>query len=351
VPICKFNPFPTLTTERLVLRRISPGDAQAIYLQRSSAIVNKYIARVPMADMEEAHAWIARINNNVDQGASVNWAITLKGTGDFIGLICLWNFSEDAAIAETGYELAESYHGKGFMQEALKCMLDYGFSRLDLAAIKAYTHRENASSRKLLEKNGFVWNEGEIDEGFPHNVIYILKNPNLGVFKIYNMENQYQAFTAQIISQVINSWKGQNKNVTHFFERYDSSAYAKEVAPGRNRAIYLLGHLIAVNDGMLPLFGLGERLFPELEAIFVSAPDKSVAELPSFADLKQKWEQLNAKLTDHFDGMKINNWLDRHTAVSEEDFALDPKRNKLNVLLGRTIHQSYHSGQLNLLHA
>lgn len=87
-----FNPFPILTTERLILRKISIDDDQAIYLQRSSPIVNKYIARVPVADVTEAQAWIARINSNVDAGLSVNWAITLKDSGNFIGLICLWNF-------------------------------------------------------------------------------------------------------------------------------------------------------------------------------------------------------------------------------------------------------------------
>lgn len=174
MPTNHFNPFPTPVTERLILRKISPDDDQAIYLQRSSAIVNKYIARVPIADVNEAQAWIARINKNIDEGKSVNWAITLKDTGIFIGLICLWNFSPDNTIAETGYELSPPYHGKGYMNEALQCVLDYGFQELNLITIKAYTHRDNTNSLQLLKKNGFTWNEGEIDEGFPHNVIYAI---------------------------------------------------------------------------------------------------------------------------------------------------------------------------------
>jgi len=170
----RFNPFPILTTERLILRKISMGDDQAIYLQRSSPVVNKYIARALAANVAGAQGWITRINSNVDTGISVNWAITLKDTGDFIGLICLWNFSEDLTIAETGYELSPDYYGKGYMSEGLKSVLEYGFTNLSLATIKAYTHMENANSRKLLEKNGFVWNEGETDEGFPYNVIYAI---------------------------------------------------------------------------------------------------------------------------------------------------------------------------------
>lgn len=172
MPTTRFSPFPILSTERLILRKISIDDDQAIYLQRSSPIVNKYIARTPVADVTEAQAWIARINNNVDLGLSINWAITLKDSGTFIGLICLWNFSEDRTIAETGYELSPAYHGKGYMNEALQCVINYGFSELNLKTITAYTHRENNNSLQLLKKNGFIWNEGEIDEGFPHNVIY-----------------------------------------------------------------------------------------------------------------------------------------------------------------------------------
>jgi hypothetical protein len=55
----------------------------------------------------------------------------------------------------------------------------------------------------------------------------------------------------------------------------------EEVARGKNRLIYLWGHLIAVHDGMLPLLDLGERSYPELDATFLTAADRAVALLPS----------------------------------------------------------------------
>lgn len=155
--------------------------------------------------------------------------------------------------------------------------------------------------------------------------------------------------TTQIIKQAINGWAGQNKTINNIFSKHADEVYMNEAAPGRNRGIYLLGHLIATNDGMLPLFGLGDRLFPELEAIFITAPDKTVAELPSLAELKDKWAILNTALAGHFDEMNEHEWLSRHTKVSAEDFAAEPMRNKLNVLMGRTAHQSYHAGQLAFL--
>lgn len=161
--------------------------------------------------------------------------------------------------------------------------------------------------------------------------------------------SQDQVYTQQIITQLIKSWSASNKNVTDFFAKYQEQDYLKEIAPGRNRAIYLLGHLIAVNDGMLPLFGLGEKLFPELEAPFLKEADKSTPDTVSLITLQQQWQTLNEKLATQFSAMPAADWLDRHTAVSPEDFAINPLRNKLNVLISRINHQAYHMGQLNLL--
>ncbi|RWX03704.1 GNAT family N-acetyltransferase [Flavobacterium cerinum] len=174
--IPRFSPFPILSTERLILRKITLDDDKAIYLQRSNEIVNKYIARTPPADITEAQAWITRINKSIDEGQNVNWAITSKNCGTFIGLICLWNFSEDRTIAETGYELNPGYHGKGYMNEALNSVINFGFSSLKLSMIEAYTQKGNVNSIKLLTKNGFVHDPSRIDEGFPLNTIYTLSN-------------------------------------------------------------------------------------------------------------------------------------------------------------------------------
>ena len=153
----------------------------------------------------------------------------------------------------------------------------------------------------------------------------------------------------QIIKQVVSIWTAQNKVVTDFFSKHPDEVYAKEVAPGRNRAVYLFGHLIAASDGMIPLLGLGERLYPQLEPVFLASPDNTSATMPSIPELKEMWNTVNTKLTNHFNNMQPSDWLDRHTKVSPEDFAKEPHRNKLNILLSRTNHLSYHSGQLNLL--
>jgi hypothetical protein len=156
-------------------------------------------------------------------------------------------------------------------------------------------------------------------------------------------------FTQQIIKQVITAWAANSKVISNFYSKYEDAYYLNEVAPGRNRAIYLLGHLIAANDSMLPMFDLGERLYPELETTFLRTPDKFAVDKLTIAELRQYWKTLNTTLAAHFDKMQTLDWMGRHTRVSEEDFALEPARNKLNVLIGRTNHQQYHYGQLTLL--
>jgi hypothetical protein len=155
--------------------------------------------------------------------------------------------------------------------------------------------------------------------------------------------------TEQIITQVKNAWAAQNKAVTDLLNKHSDDVLMQQIAPGRNRGIYLLGHLTAVNDGLLPLFGLGDKLYPQLEKPFLAEADSTTADMPSVAELRQYWETINNTLTDHFNKMTANDWLGRHTRISEEDFVKEPMRNKLNVIIGRTNHQSYHVGQLALL--
>lgn len=161
------------------------------------------------------------------------------------------------------------------------------------------------------------------------------------------INNNSQA--VQIIKQVVNSWATQSRIITDLFNLYADEHYLNEVAPARNRGIYLLGHLVSATDGMLPILGLGDRLYPEMENLFSLNPDKTFNELPGVADLKEKWSTLNGVLAGLFDKLQPEEWLGRHTKVSPEDFALQPERNKLNVLLARTNHISYHTGQLIFL--
>jgi hypothetical protein len=151
------------------------------------------------------------------------------------------------------------------------------------------------------------------------------------------------------VTSTVNSWKFVVERADKLFSGLSEEQSQKEVAPGKNRLVYLWGHLIAVHDRMLPLLGLGERLHPEYDAAFLSNPDRTVSDLPSLADLKASWDAVNSKLLAGMEKFSAAEWLQRHSSVSEEDFAKDPLRNRLSVLLSRTNHVSFHLGQTVLI--
>ena len=148
------------------------------------------------------------------------------------------------------------------------------------------------------------------------------------------------------VKMVIDAWETQNSRVDKLLEELSDEQLATETASGKNSGVYLIGHLTAVSDGLLPILGMRRRLYPELEEVFLKQPEKSGLEKPSIADLKNYWRNVNLKIREYFSEMRTEDWFGKHVAVSAEDFAKDPQRNKLNVLLSRTTHQSYHLGQL-----
>jgi len=152
-----------------------------------------------------------------------------------------------------------------------------------------------------------------------------------------------------LVKMILMGWDAQNSYLNKLISSLTDEQLAKEIAPGKNTGIYLFGHLIAVSDGMLPLLGFGDRLFPEMEEVFIKNPDRSGQVFPPVTELKQRLEAVNTKLNSHFRSTEVDGWLSRHTAVSSEDFVKEPHRNKLNVVINRTGHMAYHIGQMRLI--
>jgi hypothetical protein len=153
---------------------------------------------------------------------------------------------------------------------------------------------------------------------------------------------------AALIDSALRMWKLNVDRADKFFGALSETQLLREIAPGRNRLIYLWGHLAAVSDAMIPLLGFGRRLHPELDPMFLSNPDRSQPELLSGAALKQVWDEINESLWSDFSRLSPAEWTQRHTAVSEEDFRGEPHRNRFTILVGRTAHLASHLGQAML---
>jgi uncharacterized damage-inducible protein DinB len=150
------------------------------------------------------------------------------------------------------------------------------------------------------------------------------------------------------VKVAISSWRLVLERTNKALSKFTDDELLKEVAPGKNRVIYLWGHLTAAHDAMFPILGLGERLHPELDAIFISNPDKAGARLPSVGELRKYWDEVNDRLLSQFATLSADEWSQRHRSMSDEDYVKDPTRNRLAVLLSRTNHLSYHLGQITL---
>lgn len=152
-----------------------------------------------------------------------------------------------------------------------------------------------------------------------------------------------------LVKMALMAWDTQNGYLTKLINSLPDEQLEKEITPGKNTGVYLLGHLIAVSDGLLPLLGFGDRLYPEMEEMFLRTPDKSGLKFPSIEELKRRLEAVNVELNKHFESTDVDGWFSRHMSVTPEDFSKEPHRNRLNVVMNRTSHMANHIGQMILL--
>ena len=155
--------------------------------------------------------------------------------------------------------------------------------------------------------------------------------------------------TETILKMVFDRWEASLKNCDTLLAAVTDETLQKQIAPGKNRGIYLLGHLIAVHDDLLRLLGMGEKQYPELFEPFITLADNEQTPFPATSELRAIWKTQCAFLKQKFDSLKPEEWFEKHTAVSAEEFASEPHRNKLNIIITRTTHLQYHLGQMVLL--
>lgn len=164
-----------IETERLQLKEINENHVEDIFKIRSNEVINQYVQRNSPKNNYDALQFILTIKERTKDDQSFYWGISLKDQSNLIGTICLYNFSEDRKEAEVGYELLPDYHRKGIMSEALDAVLNFAFNDLHLHEILAMTNKFNENSKGLLLKHNFVLEEARKDEGFPDNLVFILK--------------------------------------------------------------------------------------------------------------------------------------------------------------------------------
>jgi DinB superfamily len=151
------------------------------------------------------------------------------------------------------------------------------------------------------------------------------------------------------IQNTINIWNSEQTRFNKVLDNISDEQLLQETAPNKNTGIYLLGHLMVVADAMMPLLGFGEAKHTNLFEMFLKLPDKSGQQFPSATDVRKMYVEVMNNLNEAIKNLPLEEWLTKHNSVSAEDFAKEPHRNKLSVLMNRAMHQAYHGGQMAML--
>lgn len=157
-PTFNFEIFPVLYTERLILREITLNDAEALFRVRSDIRVTRLNSGKPMEVVGEAHELIEKSRRAFLDQRRIDWGIVLKAAPQLgvIGRVGFNYWLKQDRRASIGYDLAYIYWGQGIMTEAVRALIQFGFTEMDLNRIEADAAAENIGSIRVLEKTGFT---------------------------------------------------------------------------------------------------------------------------------------------------------------------------------------------------
>jgi RimJ/RimL family protein N-acetyltransferase len=154
--------YPTLLTERLVLREFTLEDAPELHRLARAREVARMMLRHPHPYEEEtAEQWIRGLRPMFDAGIGTTFAVVLREGGTLVGTVSLYTRAPDGAavLGEEGtgllgFWLGVPYWNKGYATEAVAEVVRYGFKERSLLRIRANHFGTNAASGRVLRKVG-----------------------------------------------------------------------------------------------------------------------------------------------------------------------------------------------------
>ena len=155
-----------ITTARLILRRLVPGDAPAV-----TRLVNDYsvagnLARVPFPYREElAREWIGAAGEQIESGDAYHLAITQEG--QLVG--CVGLSLKRNALPEIGYWIGRNFWGQGLAAEAAAGLLDWAQKGLGITEVEASALTDNLASQAVLRRLGFTENGTSVQQFLSRN--------------------------------------------------------------------------------------------------------------------------------------------------------------------------------------
>ena len=148
-----FGDLPVLETERLVLRKFTQGDVDAVFEYGRDPDVARFVTWDVHTTRADSRAFVAGAIAHYAAGRVGPWAVDLKGHG-LIGSAGFVHWHPEHARAEVGYALHRSHWGQGLATEAVLEIARFGFAVMHLNRLVALCESENVASARVMEKAG-----------------------------------------------------------------------------------------------------------------------------------------------------------------------------------------------------
>jgi RimJ/RimL family protein N-acetyltransferase len=146
------KPPEQIETERLILRKPRMDDAPAVFTGWvQDPEVTHFLIWRPHEDIGQTESMLTRAIAAWDGDVRFPYMITLKASGDVIGMIEL---RIEGHRVELGYVMNKSFQGKGYMTEAVRAIIIWAFQQPNIYRVYATTDVENIASQRVLEKAG-----------------------------------------------------------------------------------------------------------------------------------------------------------------------------------------------------
>lgn len=172
--------LPTLHTPRLRLRMIRMKDAENMYSYSRDPEVARYVLWYAHTSIADTKGYIRYMIAQYKQNKPASWAIARREDDRIIGTIGFGWIDDENGSAEVGYSLARREWNRGYMTEALREVLRYGFEELHLHRIEAQHELENSASGIVMEKCGMqkegllrerLYNKGQYVDVYLYSIL------------------------------------------------------------------------------------------------------------------------------------------------------------------------------------
>jgi len=138
-------------TDRLILKPLTPFDAESVFEWLSDKEVCRYLLPEPFKYLSEAEKWIASVRS-----CGNLFGFFLKADGKLIGSGDATFHAEDKSY-NIGYMLHRAYWNKGYATEGVRGIILWAKENFGAKKFVASCAVENIASRRVIEKNGFVF--------------------------------------------------------------------------------------------------------------------------------------------------------------------------------------------------